>query len=241
MPGCGPPHGKMMPMGVIYLVRHGQAGHDENGYGSLTDLGREQVRNVGKHLARRVGRLNFAESGSLARQLETVQEIVAQFKDGTSPEPVVNKGWNEYDLTRLTSRDMPPVGKSAEAADAQRDFQRDLDKALLAWAADGHSTGAGSYAEYRGSIREALKEIATFAGPGQVALAASSAGTIAAVVAELWGVDSQTWPVIARTMVNASITKLIVGSTGINVMSVNDHAHADTPDDQGRRPLVTMR
>src|SRR3546814_448677 len=140
MPGCGPPHGKMMPMGVIYLVRHGQAGHDENGYGSLTDLGREQVRNVGKHLARRVGRLNFAESGSLARQLETVQEIVAQFKDGTSPEPVVNKGWNEYDLTRLTSRDMPPVGKSAEAADAHRDFQRDLDKALLAWAADGHST-----------------------------------------------------------------------------------------------------
>jgi hypothetical protein len=59
--------------------------------------------------------------------------------------------------------------------------------------------------------------------------------------AELWGVDSQTWPVIARTMVNASITKLIVGSTGINVMSVNDHAHADTPDEQGKRPLVTMR
>src|SRR3546814_14633699 len=72
MPGCGPPHGKMMPMGVIYLVRHGQAGHDENGYGSLTDLGREQVRNVGKHLARRVGRLNFAESGSLDRQLEKI-------------------------------------------------------------------------------------------------------------------------------------------------------------------------
>jgi broad specificity phosphatase PhoE len=228
-------------MGVIYLVRHGQAGHDENGYGSLTDLGREQARNVGRHLARRAGRLSFAASGDLARQRETVQEILTQFEPADAPEPVVNTGWNEYDLTHLTSRDMPPVGTSAEAAEAQRDFQRDLDKALLAWAADGHRTGTGSYAAYRESIREAVKEIATHAGPGQVALAASSAGTIGAVIAELWGVDSQTWPVIARTMVNASITKLIVGSTGVNVMSVNDHAHADVPDDHGRRPLVTMR
>jgi broad specificity phosphatase PhoE len=231
----------MIGMGVIYLVRHGQAGHDENGYGSLTDLGREQARNVGRHLARRTGSLSFAASGNLARQLETVQEIVGQFEPGAAPEPIVNAGWNEYDLTHLTSREMPPVGTSTEAATAQRDFQRDLDKALLDWAADDHSTGAGSYTAYRESIRQAITEIAAHAGPGQVALAASSAGTIGAVIAELWGVDSQTWPMISRTMVNASITKLIVGSTGINVMSVNDHAHADVADAKGGRPLLTMR
>lgn len=228
-------------MGVIYLVRHGQAGTDENGYGSLTELGRRQARNVGRKLAARAGTVNFAVSGNLARQLETIEEIVAQFPDSAAPGAVVNTGWNEYDLTRIAHADVPQTGTSAAAAQAQRDFQRTLDESLLTWAADEHITGPGSYVDYRESIRQALKEIAAHAGPGQVAVAASSAGTIGAVVSELWGISPQNWPKVSRTMVNASITKLIVGSSGINVMSVNDHAHADIDDDDGDRLLMTMR
>jgi broad specificity phosphatase PhoE len=231
----------MVGMGVIYLVRHGQAGTDENGYGSLTELGRRQARCVGKTLAARAGKVDFTVSGNLARQLETIEEIVAQFPDADVPEPVVNAGWNEYDLTRLAHADVPETGRSAAAAQAQRDFQRKLDQSLLTWAADEETTGPGSYLEYRENIREALTEIAGHAGPGQVAIAASSAGTIGAVVSELWGISPQNWPSVSRTMVNASITKLIVGASGINVMSVNDHAHADIDDDAGDRPMMTMR
>ncbi|PYE18072.1 broad specificity phosphatase PhoE [Williamsia limnetica] len=228
-------------MGVIYLVRHGQAGTDENGYGSLTELGRQQARNVGKKLAARIPKVDFTVSGNLARQLETIEEIVGQFPDSNAPTPVVNAGWNEYDLTRLAHTDVPPTGTSQEAAQAQRSFQRRLDASLLTWAADEQTTGPGSYVDYRASMLQALEEIAAHAGPGQVAIAASSAGTIGAVVAHLWGISPENWPSVSRTMVNASITKLIVGKSGINVMSVNDHAHADVDDDDGRRLMMTMR
>lgn len=228
----------MSGMGVIYLVRHGQAGVDENGYGSLTELGRRQARNVGRALAARAGKVDFTVSGNLARQLETIEEIVAQFPSGAAPEPAVNPGWNEYDLERLAQTHMPPTGNAPEAASAQRGFQSKLDGALIDWANAGHS----SYAEYRDGVRGALAQIAEHAGPGQVAIAASSAGTIGAVVADLWGISPENWPAVSRTMVNASITKLLVGRSGINIMSVNDHAHADIDDDnEGNRPMVTMR
>jgi broad specificity phosphatase PhoE len=225
-------------MGVIYLVRHGQAGVDENGYGSLTELGRRQARNVGKALAARAGKVDFTVSGNLARQLETIEEIVAQFPSGMAPEPVVNPGWNEYNLERLAQTHVPPPGNAPDATSAQRGFQRNLDGALIEWA----NAADGSYTEYRNGVREALAEIAEHAGPGQVAIAASSAGTIGAVIADLWGISPENWPAVSRTMVNASVTKLLVGRSGINVMSVNDHAHADIDDDtDGTRPLVTMR
>ncbi len=232
---------KMGDMGVIYLVRHGQARTDENGYGSLTELGRQQARNVGKKLAARAGELSFTVSGNLARQMETIEEIVAQFPESSAPQPVVNAGWNEYDLTRIAHVDVPETGTSAAAVKAQRDFQRTLDESLLTWAADEQTAGPGSYLDYRRSIRQALEEIAAHAGTGQVAIAASSAGTIGAVVSELWGISPANWPKVSRSMVNASLTKLIVGSTGINIMSVNDHAHADVADDDGKRLLMTMR
>ncbi|HEY9311549.1 histidine phosphatase family protein [Williamsia sp.] len=224
-------------MGVIYLVRHGQAGVDENGYGSLTELGRRQARNVGRTLAARAGKVDFTVSGSLARQLETIEEIVAQFPDGAAPAPVVNAGWNEYNLERLAQTHVPPTGTSAEATSAQRRFQRNLDDALVGWA----NSGDISFTEYRDGVGTALAQVAEHAGPGQVAIAASSAGTIGAVISDLWGISTDNWPGVSRTMVNASITKLIVGKSGINIMSVNDHAHADIDDEDGRRSLVTMR
>ncbi|WP_231373574.1 histidine phosphatase family protein [Nocardia sp. 348MFTsu5.1] len=229
--------GKMSAMGVIYLVRHGQAGVDENGYGSLTELGRRQAHNVGKTLAARAGKVNFTVSGNLARQLETIEEIVAQFPSGGAPEPVVNPGWNEYNLERLAQTHVPPTGITPEATSAQRGFQRNLDGALIDWANSGDS----SYTEYRAGVRDAVAQIAEHAGPGQVAIAASSAGTIGAVIADLWGISTDNWPGVSRTMVNGSITKLLVGRSGINVMSVNDHAHADIDDADGERPMVTMR
>jgi len=42
-------------------------------------------------------------------------------------------------------------------------------------------------------------------------------------------------------MLNASITKLIVGRAGVSVVSVNEHAHLETATDIGQRPWMTFR
>ena len=61
-------------------------------------------------------------------------------------------------------------------------------------------------------------------------LVVSSAGTITQWIAQLWGIPDETWPAMARTMVNASISKLIVGRSGVSVVSFNEHGHLSDRD-----------
>jgi phosphohistidine phosphatase SixA len=51
------------------------------------------------------------------------------------------------------------------------------------------------------------------------------------------GAPAETFASLNRTLVNSSVTKLAIGSTGINVVSFNDHSHLETVD----RALVTYR
>ena len=46
-----------------------------------------------------------------------------------------------------------------------------------------------------------------------------------------------TFAALNRTLINSSVTKLAIGSTGTNVVSFNDHSHLETVD----RALVTYR
>jgi hypothetical protein len=45
------------------------------------------------------------------------------------------------------------------------------------------------------------------------------------------------FPALNRVLVNAAVTKLAIGSTGISVISFNDHTHLEAID----RALVTYR
>ena len=91
---------------------------------------------------------------------------------------------------------------------------------------------AETYPEYVQRTTDAADRVRELAGTGQTVLVVSSAGTITALIARLWGVPPQRWPGLARTMVNASVSKVIVGRRGMTVTSVNEYAHlALTGDD----------
>ncbi|MGZ8177499.1 histidine phosphatase family protein [Williamsia sp. SKLECPSW1] len=224
-------------MGVIYLVRHGQA--DAKAYGSLaaaqseagglTDLGAEQARRAGRALAVRTDRVDHAVSGSLARQQQTLRHILDGFAD--APEHGVDEGWDEYDLGSITS------GSASDGGVHGAGFQARLDEDLRTWVA-ASSTEEGSYRAYRARADRSLERLAAQAGSGRTVVAVSSAGTIAAVVASLWGLDDETWVAVARTMINTSVTKLLAGRSGVSVVSVNDHAHLDLVAD---RDVMTFR
>lgn len=226
-------------MGVLYLVRHGQApAHayvpgpvDENA-APLTDLGFTQARATGRALARQVGGFSATISGGLPRQRATLAGVLEAF-DGPH-EAVADSGWDEY-----STPDMAALG--AAAGDLHSDpagYQQRLDAALLDWIdggeradrTDGPRLGGETYAEYVARISDAAERAVALAGSGQTVLAVSSAGTITALIAQLWGVPAHQWPVLPRTMVNASITKLLVGRSGLTVVSVNEHAHLSATD-----------
>ncbi len=223
-------------MGVIYLVRHGQA--ESNAYGiaadeavsptgvpgGLTDIGLVQAQLTGAVLAGQIGSLTAAVSGDLPRQTQTLATILGQFD--AAPAPVVDPGWNEYALPAL-------VGETtaAEYADG-RAYQQRLDAGLDEWitangaAPDaGRAVGGETFAAFADRVAAASGRAIDLTGSGQTTIVVSSAGTITQWIAQLWGVPARQWPVLSRTMVNAAITKLIVGRSGVTVVSVNEHLH----------------
>ena len=215
-------------MGVIYLVRHGQAdsgayGIDSgapapNGPGGLTDLGVVQAKLTGALLSSLTGRVTAAIRGDLARQQQTLADVLSAFDD--APTPIVDAAWNEYELPALVGTASPQ-----EYADG-RAYQQRLDAGLAEWIThSGETVGGETYAEFRSRIADAAARATELAGSGQTVLVVSSAGSITQLLAQLWKVPDEQWPVMSRTMVNASMTKLLVGRSGVTVVSVNEHAH----------------
>jgi broad specificity phosphatase PhoE len=230
-------------MGVIYLLRHAQA--PAEAYGGplaaavveegLSALGREQARRAGAALAARVDGFDLVISGDLARQRQTLSIAMESFVAGMGHR--LDARWNEYDIDAVLG------GGGRAVKTTGRALQTMLDEALVRWiAADSMvRQPLETYVEYQKRCTDAFESVRELAGPGKAALVVSSAGTIAQVVAQLWGPDDQNWIRMARTMLNASITKFIVGRAGVSVVSVNEHAHLETATDTGQRPWMTFR
>lgn len=83
-------------MSTIYLIRHGQAGTREH-YDVLSELGREQARLLGLHLAEREVRFDAIYAGGLARQQETAR-LATEPVAGVGGGIVTDARWNEFIL-----------------------------------------------------------------------------------------------------------------------------------------------
>jgi broad specificity phosphatase PhoE len=108
-------------LSYVYLIRHGQAGTREN-YDQLSDIGVEQARLLGEHLAAEGIRFDAAFHGGMRRQLETAREVIdAYARTGLFfPEPAHDPGWREFDLDEVYRGIAPML--CAEDADFARDY-----------------------------------------------------------------------------------------------------------------------
>jgi len=63
-------------MSRIHMIRHGQASFGAENYDSLSDLGREQAKILGKSLARHNKVFSAIYQGTLERQTQTTEEVI---------------------------------------------------------------------------------------------------------------------------------------------------------------------
>ena len=111
---------------------------------------------------------------------------------------------------------------------ASPDFQALLDGALLAWIAAGEdSPCAESWPAFLGRAVGALSDLIGSLERGEDALVFSSGGTIAAVAASLLGAPPETFVALNRMTVNASVSKIMVGRSGVHLLSFNEHGHVE--------------
>ena len=216
-------------MGVLLLLRHGQGSMGTSDYDQLSGLGRRQAGALGARLARADLSVGQVWSGALARQHETARTVLAEL--GRPPRDLrTDDRLDEYDPAGILGASDPFAG--ATTPGSRRALQVTLDEALARWIQGG--TGyPETHAAFTTRVQAVVAELAALPG---TTLAVTSAGVIAVACAQVTGLPADRWPALARVAVNASITKLITGSSGTNLLTFNDHAHLE-----GDRSLITYR
>ena len=216
-------------MGVLVLLRHGQGSMGTSDYDKLSELGLRQSRSVGTRLAGVAPGIGQVWSGALARQQETAGAVLAEL--GRLPGDLrTDDRLDEYDPAGILGTSDPFAG--ATTPESRRALQVTLDEALARWI-QGGTAYSEPHSAFIGRVQAAVATLAALPG---TTLVVTSAGVIAVVCAQVTGLPADRWPALARVVVNASLTKLITGSTGTNLLTFNDHAHLE-----GDRSLITYR
>ncbi len=208
----------------LWLVRHGQAAFGADDYDRLTDLGWQQSRWLGAHLAEMGARFDRICAGTLRRQQETAAAIAETIGDAGAPAVETIPGFEEYDakglLERAGHRDQDP-------AMSRRAHFRRLRGLLLNWSA-GRAQGSETWQAYNDRARAAVAE-AVKAGEGRV-LAASSGGTIALILMQVTGLSVEQMIEFNLQCRNSSITRLIFAGERVYVNMFNGIPHLERPD-----------
>lgn len=211
-------------MPIIYLMRHGKASPEADDYDELSGTGYEQARLLGAELKRRELRVGPVVTGSLRRQRQTAGAALAEA--GPAGEPTVDPRWDEYDHLRLLAQNPRESGT----------LQERLDASLSAWTATGE-TGPGTWNHFRDGVMAGLTDVVSRVEKGQTALVFTSAGVIATVCSLLLDTSAAGFLALNRIVVNGSMTKLLHGRSGTQLVSFNDHAHLE----HGGPDLMTYR
>ncbi len=213
-------------MSAVLLVRHGQASWGTDDYDRLSPLGVEQSRVLGAALAARGVTPSLVVRGAMLRHRQTGDAAVAAA--GWDGEVVEDRGWNEFDHQQMLELHPDAPG---EGEDLTRErFQRWFEGATARWTGGAFADEYDeSFAAFGDRVESALRRTVGALGSGETAVVLTSGGPVSWVAASLLGGGATLWSRLNPVMVNAAVTKVVVGRRGATVVSVNDHGHLEAP------------
>jgi broad specificity phosphatase PhoE len=205
----------MSDMGLLMLVRHGQASWGADDYDVLSVHGHEQAAVTGRHLATGPAP-DVVVHGSMRRQRETARALVEAA--GWDVPVREDPRWDEMDHEALLAAQPWEGDPRSDRAEFQAWFEAATDR-WIAGSDDGDY--AEPWAAFDARVRGALDDVA---GSGSAAVV-TSGGPIAAVTAALLGGGRTAYARVAPVVVNASVTRVIAGRRGLSLLSLNEHDH----------------
>ena len=218
--------------GVLVLLRHGQASALSGDYDQLSELGREQSRQLGAQLA--ALEVDRVLVGPRKRHAQTLEEARAALGRAW-PEPEHAPELDEHHGLALMAAIVPELAQRGddvgqmvrEAIQAgprgARQWIRVLRWLMTAWAREevGHPS-VEPFAAFRARTRGLLERVADSEG---TIVAFTSGGTIGSVVAACVGAGDATAIELMWSGRNASITEVRLGAHGPALLSFNSVAH----------------
>jgi broad specificity phosphatase PhoE len=235
-------------MASIYLVRHGQASFGAANYDQLSTLGQRQADLTGEFFARVGLSFDAAYAGSLSRQQETGQRVLASqtlacdLRLDERFDEVNNQEQIDALLPGLCAADNVLADIVQRDSKSSKDYQKIIAAVFNAWVnLDCNATGIMPWSLYRDGVEAALKDIMTDVGAGKTTAVFTSGGTIATAVGLALGVTADGFYQFYEPVMNCSITRLIYSSSRVSLSNFNDVAHLQLIGADLNESLVTYR
>lgn len=219
-------------MPAIYLVRHGQASFGAADYDQLSPLGERQGEALGRALDAAGVRPAAVVCGRMKRHTQTAEACLKAMNH--SPAWQEEPGLDEYDHMEIIRVHRPELASHGDLAahlaaqsEPRRAFEALFEAAMAQWLRGDGEYGE-SWVEFRERVREAVHRLAGALQSGEHLLVFSSGGPISVMAQAMLGFEDHQWPAFSRTLVNASITRLVGRPDNLRLASLNEHIHLDT-------------
>jgi broad specificity phosphatase PhoE len=209
-------------MGMVLLVRHGQASFGAENYDVLSEAGVAQSKRLGAWLAEAALEPAALLHGTMRRQGDTATAMAEGA--GWSVAPEVDEGWNEFDHLGVVAR-----GPAALEGLDRRGFQEAFVAATARWSGGEHDdeydeswaafVGRATAGLERACARDGVTVVVSSGGP--IAVACAALVDPEATAAEL----SRLWNAFNTVCANTGVTRVITGSTGRRLLTFNEHSH----------------
>lgn len=222
-------------MGVIYLVRHGQASFGADDYDQLSHLGQEQARHLGEWINDCGLSVAAIATGTQKRHQQSAAACSMLCSTPAEENWQEDAGFNEFDHHEVLVNHRPEFAAPqalkqflAQADNPRRAFQQIFSQAVARWVSGRHDADyAESFAAFRERVTTALKRLIEASGTGQDAWVFTSGGSITAIVQGLLAIPDERIFELNWTLVNTGITKLLHQPGRISLSYVNNHAHLE--------------
>jgi broad specificity phosphatase PhoE len=209
-------------MGMVLLVRHGQASFGAEDYDVLSETGVAQSTRLGAWLAEAGVEPNALIHGAMRRQRDTASAMVEGA--GWSVVPALDEGWNEFDHLGVVARGFPPT-----AGMDRRAFQEAFVEATARWSGGEHDD---EYDEsWPAFVARAAAGLERACARDGLTVVVSSGGPIAVACASLVDPDAtatelpRLWNAFNTVCANTGVTRVVTGSTGRRMLTFNEHSH----------------
>ena len=234
-------------MSAIYLIRHGQASFAAQDYDDLSVLGQQQARVLGESLVARRLRPDLIICGRMRRHQQTAGACLQMM--GLAARWDEDAGWDEYDhndvLGGLDPKFRTQLGIAAELAgyaDWRQGFQEVFAKAFARWTEGGHDADyKESWPAFAARVEAGLARLHARLERGQTALVFTSGGAISVVARQLLGLPDGQALRLNWMIANASITKVLSGTGGLRLSTLNEHGHLEGLVSDKGHTLITYR
>lgn len=236
-------------MGVIYMVRHGQASFGQDNYDELSEKGIEQSRILARYWLKIGVEADAIYSGEMLRQLDTAKEAMKIWSEAgiALPNLQILKEFNEYNskaliLSHLDDliREDPSVGEDLKVVYTEKKaFQRIFEKIIAKWSTGTlYKPGIQTWDEFKTTIHTGIQKIMADNGRSKNIMIFTSGGAISASVQFALGISDAETIRIAWKIINSSVSKFLYNGERITLIGFNNTAHLDVERDLG---LITYR